>query len=242
MRGSRVDMYRVRGLLFNSAQLLVLVVMLLSSLLLVISATRSVNAANDADLTQTITAGTLTTDIRDASRVSVADPSFALGSTSFSYDCQTTTGTIGSGSQRLYVDNPDAADNGWTLTAAATSGATTLWQNVGSTQNFDFNDPTSSGCTDGGDADSKGGQLTLDPAASTLTTDCASCNTANITKGTSTAYNQGTTDSITILNAAAGSSDIGRWYLTGIGLSQTIPGEQPVDSYTLNLTVTVTAS
>lgn len=202
----------------------------------------SVNAANDIDLTQTINAGTLTTDVRDASRVSVANPTFALGTSTFSFDCQTTTGTMGTNSQRIYVDNPDAADNGWTLTIAATGGATTLWQNGGSTQNFDFNDPTSSGCSDGADTDTKGGQLTLDPSVSTITTDCASCATTNITKGSSTAYNQGTTDSVTLLNAAAASNDVGRWYLTDIGLSQKIPAEQPVDSYTLNLTVTVTAS
>ena len=199
-------------------------------------------AANNTNVTQTISSGTLVTDIRDASRVTVASPTFAMAGTTFSFNCQTTTGTIGSDSQRLYVDNPGAANAGYTLTLAATAGATGLWNNAGSTQSFDFNDPTTAGCTDGADADAKGGQLTVNPAASTLIADCSSCTITGITKGASSAFSQGVTDSATLLTAAAGSDDVGRWYLTGIGLSQTIPGEQPNDSYTINLTATVTAS
>lgn len=201
-----------------------------------------VYAANDADITQTINAGTLATDIRDASRVPVSNPSYGMSAASFSFTCQTSTGTVGSNTQRIYLDNPDAADNGWTLTIAATSGATDVWENSGASQTFDFNDPTTSGCADGADTDSRPGQLTLDASAGTLTTDCVSCVTTNITKGSSAAFSQGVTDSITILNAAAGSNDIGRWYLTGVSASQTIPAEQAVDSYDINLTVTATAS
>lgn len=199
-------------------------------------------AADDADLTQTISAGSLATEVRDASRVTVSSPSFALSSGGFSFNCQTTTGTLGSGTQRIYVDNGDAADNGWTLTMAATSGATAVWHNVGSTQTFDFNDTTGSGCTDGADADTKAGRLTVDASVSTLTTDCATCATTSITKGSSTPFAQGSTDSITLLNAAAGSDDIGRWYLTGVGLSQTVPAEQTPDSYSITTTITATAS
>jgi len=207
-----------------------------------LSLTTVTYAANNTNVTQTINSGTLVTDIRDASRVTVASPTFAMAGTTFSFNCQTTTGTIGSASQRLYVDNPGAANAGYTLTLAATAGATGLWNNAGVSQSFDFNDPTTAGCTDGADADAKGGQLTVDPAAATLTADCSSCTVTGITKGTATAYSQAVTDSVTLLTAAAGSDDVGRWYLTGIGLSQAIPGEQPNDSYTINLTATVTAS
>lgn len=202
----------------------------------------TVQASNTPNVTQAVNASTLTTDIRDASRVTVASPTFAMSAASFNFSCQTTTGTIGSNTQRIYVDNPDGADNGWTLAMAATSGATTLWQNGGSTQNYDFNDASGSGCTDGADADSKGGQLTVDPSVGTLTADCSSCVTTNITKGSSTAFVQATTDSVTLLTAAAGSDDVGRWYLTGVGASQTLPAEQAVDSYSINMTLTATAS
>jgi hypothetical protein len=199
-------------------------------------------AANNSTFNQTINAGTLTTDIMDASRVTVASPSVTMSAKTFSFDCYSggsaSTGTFGTDSERIYVTNPDAADAGWTLTVAATGGATTLW----SSSSFDFNDPTSSGCTDGGDADSRGGQLTINPNAGTLTADCGSCATTNVTKGSSTAFNQGTTDSITMLTAAAGSDDVWRGYLTGATLSQTIPAETATGAFTLNMTLTVTAS
>lgn len=203
-------------------------------------------AANNSNLTQTINAGVLATDILDNSQVAVGSPSAAMSTKTFSFNCQSSgsasTGTLGTNTQRLYVMNPDAADNGWTLTIAATSGATTRWANGGSTIFYDFNDPGGSGCTDGaGDADTSAGQLTIDANAGTLTADCLSCTTSNVTKGSSNAYNQGTIDSITLLNAAASSDDIWRGYLTGASLSQTIPAEQAADSYTINLTLTATA-
>lgn len=202
----------------------------------------SASGANNSTFNQTINAGTLATDIMDASRVTVASPAVTMSAKTFSFDCYSggsaSTGTFGTNTERIYVTNPDAADNGWTLTIAATSGATTLW----SSSSFDFNDSGGSGCTDGADADAKGGQLTVDPSVGTLTADCGSCVTTNITKGSSTPFAEGTTNSVTLLNAAAGSDDIGRWYLTGVGLSQTLPAETTTGAFTLNMTVTVTAS
>ena len=206
----------------------------------------SASAANTPDLTQAITAGTLSTDILDNNRATVASPSSALSSKSFSFNCQSggsaSTGLLGTNTQRLYVINPDGADNGWTLTVAATSGATSVWENTGATQTFDFNDSGGSGCTDGGDADSRPGQLSVDPSVGTLSTDCLSCTSSNVTLGSSSSFVQGTTDSITLLNAGAASNDVWRGYLTGVGLSQTIPAEQSVENYDINFTVTVTAS
>ncbi|HEX6258441.1 MAG TPA: hypothetical protein VFZ48_03100 [Candidatus Saccharimonadales bacterium] len=196
----------------------------------------SVQAASNSTFNQTINAGTLATDIMDASRVPVASPSVAMSAATFSFNCQTTTGTFGTNTERIYVTNPDAADNGWTLTMAATAGVTGLWST-----GIDFNDGTGAGCTDGADADTRAGQLTIDPSVSTITTDCTSCTAGNITKGSSTAFAQGTTDSITLLNAAAGSDDIWRGYVTGIGLSQTIPAETAAGSYSINMTLTATA-
>lgn len=205
-------------------------------------------AASNSDFSQTINAGTLTTDILDASRAAVASPSVSMSAKNFSFDCQAggsaSTGTFGTNTQRIYVNNPNGANNGWTLTIAATSGATARWANGGSTAFIDFNDPTgtTAGCSDGVDADSNSGQLTINPSAGTLTTDCGSCTTSNISKGSSSSFNQGTTDNITLLNAAASSDDIWRGYLTGATVSQTIPAETPADSFTINLTLTATAS
>jgi hypothetical protein len=207
-------------------------------------------AANNSTFSQVINNGTLSTDIMDASRVTVASPAVGMSAKTFSFDCQAggsaSTGSFGTNTERIYVNNPDGADNGWTLAVAATSGATGRWANGGATQHIDFNDPTGStaGCTDGADADSgagSAGQLSVNPAAGSLTTDCASCNTTGVTLGSSSAFSQGTTDSITLINAAAGSNDVWRGYLTGVAASQTIPAETPADSYTLNLTLTSTA-
>jgi hypothetical protein len=198
-------------------------------------------ASNVSNFTQTINAGTLAVDIVDGSYVTVASPSVAMGAVTFSFGCQSASGTLGTASQVIYVTNPDAADNGWTVTMAA-SAPTAVWDSAGT--DYDFNDPGGSGCTDGGDADSLAGQMTVNPAPGTLGVgQCDSCVTTNVTKGSSTGYNEGTTNSVTILTGAAGSNDIGDWTLTGVSLSQTIPGEQPAASdYDINMTLTATAS
>ncbi len=201
--------------------------------------------AGNSDLSQTITAGALSTDILDASRVSVASPSVAFGTKSFAFTCQSggtaSTGTLGTASQRLYVSNPQGADNGWTLSVAATSGATSKWANSGVTQTYDFNDSGTSGCSDGADPDSIPGQMTINPSVAASNLDCLTCSATGVSLGSSAAFIQGSVDAITLWNASAGSDNIWRGYLTGIGMSQTIPAEQTADSYTINLTLTATA-
>lgn len=198
-------------------------------------------AAGTSNFQQTITGGSLAVDIVNGSYVTVGSPSVALGSTAFSFSCQTSTGTFGTASQQIYIQNPDGADNGFTVSLAA-SAPTAVWDSAGT--DFDFNDPTTSGCADGGDADSLAGQMTVNAAAGTLATgNCASCSTSNVALGTSNAFNQGTTDSITLVTASSGSDDIGDWTVQGISISQTIPAEQPAASdYDINMTLSVVAS
>lgn len=199
-------------------------------------------ASGTSNFQQTINSGSLSTDIVDASYVSVSSPTVAMSTATFSFTCHTVTGTFGSSSQKIYVSNPDAADNGWTLTVAA-SAVTSVWD--GAVSDFDFNDSTSSGCTDGADSgDTVGGQMTINASAGTLATgSCAACATTNITKGSSAAFVSGTTDSVTLLTAATTSSDIGDWTLTGVTVSQTIPAEQGAASdYDINMVLTATAS
>ncbi|MEI7498352.1 MAG: hypothetical protein WCK11_03660 [Candidatus Falkowbacteria bacterium] len=197
-------------------------------------------AAATPQFQQIITAGTLLTDIRDNSRVTVASPTVAMSAINASFGCASTTGTFGSSTQRIYVDNPSAANNGWTLSLAATGGATSYWTSASST--FDFNDPTTAGCTDGADADTLSGQMSINPSGSTITAEYTSGSSIlGISKGSNSAFNQGTTDSITIMSAANTASSTWRGYQTGIGVVQTIPAEQPAQSYTLGMTLTVTA-
>ena len=198
------------------------------------------NTSSTSDFTQTINPGTLTVDIVDGSYVTVSSPAVAMSAATFAFTCQTTTGTFGTVTEQIYVKNPDASDTGWSTTLAA-AAPTAFWNSAGT--DMDFNDPTTAGCTDGADADSLKGQMTVDPSVGTLAIgQCLSCAVTNVTKGTSAAFNQGTLDSITILSGAAGSDDIGDWKLTGVSISQKIPGEQPAaNDYTIPLTLSIVA-
>ncbi|MBI5072006.1 hypothetical protein HZB93_03920 [Candidatus Falkowbacteria bacterium] len=198
-------------------------------------------ASGTSNFTQTINAGALAVDIVDGSYVTVGSPTMAMTAATFSFTCQTNTGSFGTASQQIYVANPDAADNGWTVSLAA-QATTNIWDSAGT--DFDFNDPTGSGCTDGADAgDSVGGQMTVDPSGATLAQGQSAHGVANISKGSSAAFSEGTTDTITILTGAAASVDIGDWTLQGVSISQKIPAEQPAASdYDINMVLSIVAS
>lgn len=137
-------------------------------------------ASATSNFAQTINPGTLTVDIVDNSYVSVGSPSVSMDPATMSFSCQTVTGTFGTSTQQIYIKNPDAADAGWTVSLAA-SAPTDVWNSAGT--DYDFNDPSSSGCADGGDTDSLAGQMTVDPSVGTLATgQCASCASTNVTK------------------------------------------------------------
>ena len=201
-----------------------------------------VYGASTSTFTQVINAGTLSVDIVDGSYNTVGSPGVTMNSATASFTCQTSTGSFGSASEQIYVQNPDAADNGWSVTVAA-SDPTDVWDSAGT--DFDFNDATSSGCSDGGgDTDSLAGQMTVDASGATLDTgQCSSCTTTSVTLGSSDAFDEGSTDSITIVTGASGSDDIGDWTVQGVSISQTIPSGQPAASdYTIDMTLTIAAS
>lgn len=200
-------------------------------------------AADTSNFQITINAGTLAIDIVDAGFVTVASPTVVFGALTFSFTCQTpgASGTFGTATEQIYVTNPDAADNGWTASMAA-SATTDTWASAGT--DFDFNDPTTGGCTDGADADAFGGQMTVDPSGGTLAAGaCASCTTANLTLGGSSAFSEGATDSITLITAAAAADDIGDYTLQDVAITQTIPAEQPAAAdYNIDMVLSVVAS
>lgn len=173
-------------------------------------------------LTQTINAGAVSTDFRDAGNVVVANPSFPLSAATVSTSQQSVTGTFGSATQRISVNNPGNA-GGWSLAIAATAGDAALWTSGGNT--YDFNGTAAQG------------RLTLDPSVGTITLTGPSTITG-VTKGVSTPF---TTGPITLMSAASTSDDVWNGYLTGVGVTQTIPAFQPTGAYELSLTQTVTA-
>jgi len=187
--------------------------------------------------------GSLTTDIVDGSYVTVGSPTMAMNSATFSLICQTVTGSFGTASQQIYVNNNDAADGGWTLSLAATN-PTDVWDSAGT--DYDFNEAGSSGCVDDGattDSDSLGGQMTVDPSGATLAVgQCGGCSTTGVSLGDSEAFVETSNNDIDILNGAAGSDDIGDWTVIGVSISQKIPAEQAAASdYDINMVLTITA-
>ena len=200
--------------------------------------TSTAYAALTPQFNQTINAGSFSGDIVDGEFAPVGSPAVAMEAVPFSYDCQPATGTLGTADEQIYISNPNAVTSGWTVSIAA-NATTAVWDGV---TDFDFNDPTTSGCADGTDADALAGQMTVDASGATLSygldedTDIVT----GLTKGSSTAFNEGTTNSVTILSADASSDDIGDWTLQGVSLSQKIPAEQAADdTYHIHMVVSI---
>lgn len=190
-------------------------------------------ASNQSQLNQTINEGTLSVDIVDSGGTTVGSPSVTFGALTFDFDTQDGSGTLGTASERIRVYNPTSTA-AWSVTLAG-SATTATWTDGGSNK-YDFND--GSGYTDGGDTDSFGGQMTVDPSGGTLN-GVGSCTTTNVSLGSSDSYEEGTTDSIDLVTAASGADTFCRWDLTGVSLSQGIPAGQAAASYSLTMVLTV---
>lgn len=186
--------------------------------------------------------GSLNADIVDAGGSSVAAPSFGFSGLVSPYTCATSAATLGISAQRIRVKNTTDTP-GWSLSMAATAGSTALWS--AGTPKYDFNDPagTPAGCSAGLDADTYGGQMTVDASVGTVTARSVSaCTTTGITKGSSAAFSEGVQNSLTLMNASASANTGCFWEMTGIAISQKIPGGQPAGTYSINMTLTVVAN
>lgn len=181
----------------------------------------------DTELLQEIRAGSLFTEIVDASGNAVTSPSIAMSVTDVDVNQQTTTGTYGSAGQRVYISNPGVTASGWTLDLAATDGAAGLWED--GVKNFDYN------------STSGAGQLTINPFAGTITPVGPAPQTG-ITLSSSAAFEQGVRDVINVATASASAAPVWEGHITGMGVSQTIPGGQEAGMYRINLTQTLTAN
>ena len=122
---------------------------------------------------------------------------------------------------------------------AATDGPTANWQKQGGGTGYDFNDSSCSpaGCNSGSDGDGLAGRLSVDPSVSTVTPE-PSCSSTGISKGSSTAFNQGSVDAIGLLIASSATPLGCYWDVTGIGLSQQIPTAQLSGDYVFDVTLT----
>lgn len=166
--------------------------------------------------------------IVNASNVVVGSPSVAFTARTASFSCQTSTATLGIASQKLRIVNTAPSTN-WSLSLAATGGSGATWSN--GTRTYTYNQPADSGCTSG--------QMTVDPSTATITP-TAGCTNTGLTLGGATAYDTTLTQSAPLVTAS-GSQNNCTWDITNIGLSQTIPGEMPSGTYSLNMTLTMVA-
>jgi len=182
-----------------------------------------------------VAVGVLTVDIVDSGGSPVVSPSIILGAIGFPIAFDTTTGTLGVSAEKIRVNNTTANPE-WSLSVAASS-TTAFWN---ATVDYDFNDPTA-GAGDGGDADSLGGQMSVDALTAGVITPQGGCSSTGLTLGTATSFNEGVVDSITILSAGSTATTSCYWDLTTVDISQTIPGEQGVDSYNIDIILTVVA-
>lgn len=181
-------------------------------------------------------AGTLTVDIVDVGGNPVSNPSVAMSEASFSFAYQTVNGALGTSSERIRVEN--TTDNPmWTLDIAPTLGPTSFWDGI--SKDYDFNDPTPS-VGDGSDADNLGGQMSIDPLEAVITPK-SGCSTSGLTLGSPSSYSEGVVDSITLLSAGASAGTNCYYDIVGVDVSQTIPAEQLVGNYLINMTLTITA-
>lgn len=183
----------------------------------------------------------LLTDIRTAAGQSINDPVLNLGKVVNVPGCRVAglSGTLGTGDQRIYVSNPEAAFDGWTLSISPEQGLSAKWQGIKA--NFDFNDSGDSGCQDT-DGDGLAGLMKIDASGAQIQTDCLSCNPAYVTVGHASQQDFSTAESITLMNASGDASDLGRWYVTGIDVEQSIPPEQVGDVYQIEMVLTATAN
>ena len=181
--------------------------------------------------------GSLITDIVDSGGVSVSSPSISMSAKSFSFSYSSSTGTFGTSSEKVRVSNM-TTNSPWTLSIAASSGSTSFWDGVSS--DYDFNDATVA-AGDGGDSDSLGGQLSIDPSVGTVTPQ-SGCTNTGISTGSSSAFNEGSVDSITVTSAGGTAEYNCYWDITGNAVTQTIPGEQIPGSYSIEMMVSVIAN
>lgn len=174
----------------------------------------------------------------------ISSPAFSFSNAAYLGTCQTNTTSFGtSGGNKLRITQVGNAGNGWNVSIAPTDGSTALWYASDSGGYYDFDDPSGSppGCNSGSDGDAYAGQMSFDKSTSSLNAQ-SGCTTTGLSTGSGTDAFTTTNPAITLLTASSSAQSNCWWDLYGSGISQTIPPSQPPGSYTISLTVTITAS
>jgi hypothetical protein len=181
--------------------------------------------------------GTLEVNIVNESDESVVSPSMEMSLADYSDLYQTSSGNLGTSTQKIRISNTTAGP-AWSVAIAASDGPTAVWDS--GANSYDYNDPTA-GANDGADADSVGGQMTIDPSTGTITPQ-SGCSTTGVSFAGEASFSEGAQDSITLVNASGSAETNCYWDITGISIEQVIPAEQASGIYELPMTITVVAS
>lgn len=170
----------------------------------------------------------------------VAAPTISMSSINFDFTEQTSTGTLGTETEAVRAYNPTVAPE-WSVTIAATSGVTANWTD-GASEAMDYNNPTLTGTTDGD------GQLTVDPSGATVRNQAGTASPTGLSLGSSSAFldadgddvvEAGDVNSIALYSADGTAATYDFFDLTGVAISQLVPANQVVASYTLDMTLTI---
>lgn len=207
---------------------------------------RAAKAQKSVTFSATINPGVLITDIRDKFGLSIPNPNVDLGKVINSRSCRygndALSAAFGTEIQRIYVDNPKAALDGWSLTMAPViKPQSTGWHGQkGEFLDYDDYGHDGLGCSDS-DGDGAGGLLSVDSSKAQLRTDCQTCTPSNMFIG-SGSQTFSDSSSLTLIKANSQSDYVGSWYVTGIKINQTVPALQPGDEYSIQFSLTVTAT
>ncbi len=184
--------------------------------------------------------GVFQTDIVDSGGTPIANPSVTMSPAVKDVACNSSSGTLGTSSERLRVVN-HSANIPWSMSIAATDGTNALWTDGSAL--FDFNDPSGApaGCSAGADADVYAGQLSFAFGSASISPE-SGCSSSGVTLGSNAGFNEGTLDSVTLASAGSSAETGCYWDIQGIDVAQSIPGGQPSGNYSLDLTVTVVAN
>jgi len=137
----------------------------------------------------------------------------------------------------IAVTNPTASAGAWTLAIAA-SAPTAKWSNDGASLFMDFNDADTG--ADGVDTDTVGGRLTIDMTSAAVTALGSGGTTGVTSPGDVQSFAEGTKDSITLMAGGETAEAASAWKLTGIDFIQIVPAAQAAETYTIDLTLTLT--
>lgn len=180
--------------------------------------------------------GSLDIRFTNTANATITNPTTHFGSTASANTAKNTSAMLSnSTSQQLEVKNTTNV-GGWTVALSAAGGSAARWRNGTGTASYAFNG-----------AQAASGRLLVDMSNGSFSAISAGggqgCDATGLSFSGSVSFVAGTAtaNAVTIASAAQNSKRQCAFRLQNIRLSQTIPAYQKPDTYTLPMTLTVTA-